>query len=230
MAGVTEEENVAIPLAMVAFMAIAFYNVLELTAMALSVFKRKSGLYFWSFLLATWGIFFHTLGFLIHVFEMVTNPFGWVTIAVIGWIPTVTGQSVVLYSRLHLLESNRTILRAVLGMIITNVFICHLPVIIIVYTGITVADSTPYDKAYAVWEKHQATLFCLQEITLSGLYLWNVHKARRTLGALHGNQYSKLLRHLATVMVMVIMLDVLVLALEHKGLYNIQNAIKGAAY
>ncbi|KAL6402651.1 hypothetical protein AUP68_14105 [Ilyonectria robusta] len=45
-----------IGLAMVSF--IALYNVIELNVIIFFIFKRKSGLYFWSFFFATWGIFF----------------------------------------------------------------------------------------------------------------------------------------------------------------------------
>ncbi|RYP54619.1 hypothetical protein DL768_000679 [Monosporascus sp. mg162] len=230
MAVIEVSEDIAVALAMAAFMAIAFYNVLELTVILFSLFKRKSGLYFWSFFLATWGVFFHTLGFLTSIFGIIKSAPGWMTIAVIGWIPMVTGQSLVLYSRLHLVEGNRLILRLVLGMIITNAFIGHIPNIIVAYAGALAADPAPYDAAYNVYEKVHVTLFATQEVIISGLYIRNVYKSKHTLGALHGAQYAKVLRHLAVVNVMVIMLDVLVLVLEYKGLYNMQNAIKGAVY
>ncbi|RYO96740.1 hypothetical protein DL764_007405 [Monosporascus ibericus] len=230
MAVIGVSDSIAIARAMTAFMAIAFYNVLELTVILFSFFERKSGLYFWSFFLATWGIFFHTLGFLTYIFGIIKSAPGWMAIAIVGWIPMVTGQSLVLYSRLHLVEGNRLVLRLVLGMIITNFFICHIPTIIISYGRALAADSAPYDAAYTVYEKVQMTMFATQEVIISSLYLWNLYKSRHKLGALHGAQVGKTLRHLAIVNVVVIMLDVLVLVLEYIGLYNMQNVIKGAVY
>ncbi|KAJ2893179.1 hypothetical protein MKZ38_008939 [Zalerion maritima] len=230
MAAIEVTADVAIALAMAAFMAVAIYNVLELTVILFSLFKRRSGLYFWSFFLSTWGIFFHTLGFLTSVFGIIESAIGWMTIAVFGWIPMVTGQSLVLYSRLHLVEENPLVLRMVLGMIITNVFVCHIPIIIIAYSGALAADSAPYDAAYVVYEKVQVTLFFMQEVIISGLYVWNVHKSKHVLGFLHGAEFGKTLRHLTVVNVVVILLDVTVLVLEYKGLYNMQNVIKGAVY
>lgn len=52
---------------------------------------------------------------------------------VVGWVCMVTGQSIALYSRLHLVDHDPSRLRFVLAMIITNVIISHVPVIIMVF-------------------------------------------------------------------------------------------------
>ncbi|KAL6406177.1 hypothetical protein AUP68_10741 [Ilyonectria robusta] len=69
-----------IGLAMVSF--IALYNVIELNVIIFFIFKRKSGLCFWSFFFATWGIFFHTISYLMWNFSVLKNAVAWVTIAV----------------------------------------------------------------------------------------------------------------------------------------------------
>ena len=42
--------------AVVAFLSIALYNVIELAFIIYVTFKKRSGLYFWSFVIATRGI------------------------------------------------------------------------------------------------------------------------------------------------------------------------------
>ncbi|KAH6869391.1 hypothetical protein B0T10DRAFT_568917 [Thelonectria olida] len=84
-----------------------------------------------NFFVATWGIFLHTISYLMWNFGVLKNAVAWITIAVIGWVPMVTGQSLVLYSRLHLIVYDERILRLVLAMIISDVFIGHVPTIIV---------------------------------------------------------------------------------------------------
>lgn len=59
--------------AIVAFTSIALYNVIELTCIIFIIFKRRRGLYFTSFCVATWGIPPHTIGFLILALEAHTK-------------------------------------------------------------------------------------------------------------------------------------------------------------
>lgn len=206
------------------------YNVIELNAIIFSMFQRKSGLYFWSFFAATWGIFFHRISYLMWTFGILNNAVAWVTIAVIGWVPMVTGQSLVLYSRLHLIAYDERILRLVLAMIIANVFIGHVPTIIVAYGAILVLEPGPYITAYSVYEKIQVSLFFIQEVIVSGLYIWYIYKALQMQEALRGAQASRMLYHLVVVNILVIILDVVVLVLEYNNLYNLQTTIKGMVY
>ncbi|KAM6514016.1 hypothetical protein FALCPG4_015199 [Fusarium falciforme] len=216
--------------AMVSVIGIALYNVIELNFIVFSIFKRKSGLYFWSFFVATWGIFFHTISYLLWNLGVLKNAVAWVTIAVVGWVPMVTGQSLVLYSRLHLIMYDRRILRLVLAMIITNVFIGHVPTIIVAYGAILAPEPGTYATSYSVYEKIQVSLFFIQEVIISGLYIWYSYKTLQMQEALHGAQASRMLYHLVVVNILVLVLDITVLVLEYNNLYSLQTAIKGMVY
>ncbi|KAH6953889.1 hypothetical protein BKA56DRAFT_504231 [Ilyonectria sp. MPI-CAGE-AT-0026] len=205
------------------------YNVIELNVIIFFIFKRKSGLCFWSFFFATWGIFFHTISYLMWNFSVLKNAVAWVTIAVIGWVPMVTGHSLVLYSRLHLILYDERILRLVLAMIITNVFIGHVSTIIVAYRAILAPEPGPYVTAYPVYEKTQMSLF-IQEMIISGLYIWYTYKAFQMQEALRGAQASRMLYYLVVGSILVIILDVAVLVLEYNNPYNFQPAIKGMVY
>jgi hypothetical protein len=86
---------------MAAFVAIALYNVVELSFIIGVMFKRRRGLYFWSFLISTWSIAPYTVGFIIKFFtDMPSITYVYITLIVVGWCGMVTGQSVVLVSLL----------------------------------------------------------------------------------------------------------------------------------
>ena len=93
--------DIGTALAITSFIAIALYNVVELNFIIFATFKKKRGLYFWSFLVATWSIAPYAVGFLIKGLQLSTVSIFYVTLIVVGWIGMVTGQSVVLYSRLQ---------------------------------------------------------------------------------------------------------------------------------
>lgn len=112
--------------------AVAWVYAVELNITICLTFKRKGGLYFWSLLLSSWGLTLHALGFILK-FLVGT---GWrlnIPLITTGWVAMVTGQSFVLYSRLHLVVRNQRALRYILYLILTNVFALHLPMVIFTY-------------------------------------------------------------------------------------------------
>jgi hypothetical protein len=81
------------------------YNSVELITMVLLTFKRYRGLYFWSLTLSSAGITPYALGFLLKYMKVTTGNLRWIGVffLTIGWYPMITGQALVLWSRLHLL-------------------------------------------------------------------------------------------------------------------------------
>jgi hypothetical protein len=220
------------------FLAIAIYNSIELVFIIITAFKKRSGLYFWSFIFATLGIAVHGIGFLLQDFKIVTNSYLSTTLIMLGWYPMVTGQSIVLYSRLHLIVRNQKRLRAVLIMIICNAIIGHLPTTVLIY-GSNSNNPTSFLGIYNIYEKIQVTLFFIQEVILSGLYIYETTKILRVRnidsGSSNGNINSgnsnrKMMRHLLGSNILIILLDLTILALEFCDLYSLQTAYKGAAY
>lgn len=215
--------------AIIVFISLAFNNVVELNILTFYAFKHRKSLYFWSFVVATWGIALHQIGFLI---KDLGSPHGYLytTLICIGWYGMVTGQSCVLYSRLHIVMQSRKILRAVLAMIIVDAIICHVPITVMVY-GANTADPEPFVVPYSIYEKFQVTIFFIQEFVISGLYIWETLKIMRLEGSLQVSQRTRrVMSHLLYVNVLIIILDTTVLGLEYAGLYTIQTAYKGFAY
>ncbi|KAF4506531.1 hypothetical protein G6O67_006607 [Ophiocordyceps sinensis] len=82
----------------------------------------------------------------------------------------VTGQSLVLYSRLHFVMHRPKLLRYVLAMIVANAIWLGIPVIVLV-CGSSSTKPDAFEPVYAVFEKVQLSVFTVQELVLSGLYI-----------------------------------------------------------
>lgn len=213
----------------VAFFTVALYNFIELNFIIAATFKRRRGLYFWSFVIATWGIAPYTIGFLLRAFYPSINSYIYVTIFIIGWWPLVTGQSMVLYSRLHLILHKDNWLRIILTMIIVDAIICYVPTTIMVY-GANSERFGPFVHPYAIYEKIQVTIFFLQEMIMSGIYILETIKLLR-LTAITGRVANRnMLKHLIAVSIVIALLDMPILVLEYAGFYDYQTAYKVAAY
>lgn len=138
MAALTNPDNprsygINLPTAMViaAFCAIAWVNTLEMQARIWLKFKRFRGLYFWCLVLSSWGCAIHALGFVILDFRIIMQANAVGVVIGVSWWCMVTGQALVLYSRLHLVVQDSRKVRWVLVMIITNFFILHLPIMLL---------------------------------------------------------------------------------------------------
>lgn len=123
--------NLATAMVIAAFRAVAWVNTIELQARIWLTFNRYTGLYFWSLLLSSLGCAFHALGFLFLDFRLIKNANAVGVMIGVSWWCMVTGQALVLYSRLHLVVRDRRKIRWVLAMIITNFFILHLPIMLL---------------------------------------------------------------------------------------------------
>jgi hypothetical protein len=142
--GITGRLDTTLPIAMTisAFTAVAWYNVVELNVMIWMTFRRHSGLYFYSLLASSWGILIYALAFLMKFFQVWTNNYVSVALITVGWYAMVTGQSLVLYSRLHLVVRDRSKIRWVLYMIIIDFFLFHIPTTVLTF-GVRVLLSLP---------------------------------------------------------------------------------------
>lgn len=112
--------------------ALAMYNALELVVMVFLTFRRYHGLYFYSLLVSGLAIIPYSLGFLLDLLSVTTGKARWfaVTLITVGWWPMVTGQAVVLWSRLHLIVvggKGERVIRWTKWMILINAIVLHLP-------------------------------------------------------------------------------------------------------
>ncbi|OAA43599.1 integral membrane protein [Metarhizium rileyi] len=216
-------------LVIVAFVALALYNAMELNVIIFSTFRRFKGLYFWSFVAATNGIIPHSIGFLLKNVVGSHNYGVYITLVAIGWVPMVTGQSLVLYSRLHLIFWNKLYLRIVLGIIIVNAITLHTPIIILMYGSNSSPDNS-WVHPYVIYEKIQVTMFFLQELIISAIYIKSCFAFFDVQDSLYGDGVPRMRRHLLWVNVFVILLDIPILCLEYTDFYDLQTAYKALVY
>lgn len=216
-------------LIVVVFLSVAIYNFAELNVKIFTTFKRRQGLYFWSFTIATWGILFNSVGYLLKHLEVTTEGNVYATIILIGWCSMISGQSVVLYSRLHIVMHNAKRLRAVLYMIIVNAIWLHIPIIILVY-GANSNNPGPYTKPYSIYEKIQLSVFIVQELIISGLYVYETIKLLRLERTIGNSGTRIVLHHLIYVNILVMLLDFSIVGLEFANLYEIQTSWKPLVY
>src|ERR1700712_2005699 len=91
----------------------------------------------------------------------------------LGWLILVPGQSLVLYSRLHLISQNRALLRFVFWLIIIDTFVLCVPTTVLMLNA-NFTHATHYVNGYAIMEKIEMTVFTTQEFLISGIYLWEI--------------------------------------------------------
>ncbi|KAI9855533.1 MAG: hypothetical protein M1813_009761 [Trichoglossum hirsutum] len=228
VAGATLHASVPVAMSISAFTGISWYNVLELNVIIWFTFKQRRGLYFYSLLAASWGIVLHQLGYIMRFFQVCSNDYISEAVVNLGWYLMVTGQSFVLFSRLHLVVRDHRKVRWVLYMIIIDFFIFHIPTSTLDF--FCVYNVAKYFPAFNVMEKTQVTGFFLQEAAISGLYIFETRKLLRPAESFQKEKIRRVMRHLIYINVFIILLDIVVLVTEYAGLFSIQVTFKGAVY
>lgn len=166
-------------IAVAILMALSLYNALELAAMILLTFKKRSGLYFWSLVLATAGVFAYSVGMTIWYYRKAPSYIGLI-INNVGWIIMVSGQSFVLYSRLHLVVIQTHQLNAIFWMIVIVGAATYIPATIIQFGSFAKIYYNSFQRASNIFEPIQMTAFSAQEIIISGFYLKEIFCLSRT--------------------------------------------------
>ncbi|KAL4735675.1 hypothetical protein BDV11DRAFT_211828 [Aspergillus similis] len=214
--------------AFTAFASVTLYNSIELIILCLASFKRYQGLYFWSLLISSCSLIINCLGFVLLFFTSVT-PFLAVTFVLIGWYAMVTGHSMVLWSRLHLVLHNPGFLRATLYLIIANAVIMQVPVTVLLYGAVGPRSPTRrvFVRGYSIMERIQLVVFCVQECLLSAIYIWETAKLLRLRPQ---RAHRVILTQLLAINVVILILDIVVVVFQYSGLFALQVVFKPVAY
>ncbi|KAH7038981.1 integral membrane protein [Macrophomina phaseolina] len=228
--------SVALSYWLVAFYAIAWYNCIELFVVIWRTFRSRGNLYFCSCVVATFGIVIHVLGFILKNFRIYTDSMVTMVMTVAGWICFVTGQSLVLYSRLHLVVHDSRILRTCMTVIICGAIFGHIP-IIVVALGANSSMSAAFTLPYSIMEKIQLSIFFVQETFISVLYVVYTLRILRTVQTLrqheaHSSRLAtrKVLHNLIYVNLITTILDITLLSVEYSGHYLVQTGFKPTVY
>lgn len=218
----------AVEILVVCFSAVALYNAIELIAVIFLTFNRYSGLYFWTMLLSdVFGVIPHAVGYVFEFFGIGPIWVG-VTLSTTGFYFMVPGQSVVLYSRLHLLILNRKLLRGVLYLIIFDSVVLLVPTTVLTYSTIFLRTESVI-RGYNVVERLQVACFCAQEMFISALYIIETAKLLRLRPARDAYR-NRIMYELIAINVVIILMDVALLVMQYVGLYILQTTLKAAVY
>jgi hypothetical protein len=157
-------DSLALKIVIGLFTGLTIYNAIELAVLILLTFSHYTGLYFWSLLFSSFGHVLYALGFLFKFFEIIVGDARWASVVplTVGWYLMVTGQSVVLWSRLHLIvigERAELVLKYTKWMIIIDFLILHVPTSVMTFGSSGDVNTVNFVKAYNVIEKYQMTGF-----------------------------------------------------------------------
>ncbi|KAJ9653930.1 hypothetical protein H2201_009073 [Coniosporium apollinis] len=142
----------------------------------------------------------------------------------------ITGQSLILWSRLHLIvsgEKGRKILLYTKWMIIIDAIILHIPTTVVTYGSNGDINTATFVEVYNIVEKIQMTGFFLQEVILSSIYIIETVRILRT--SFQPNT-RRLMHQLVCINVIIIIMDTGLLSMEYASLYLLETVTKGVCY
>ncbi|KAF2653474.1 hypothetical protein K491DRAFT_602720, partial [Lophiostoma macrostomum CBS 122681] len=190
-------------------------------------FSRWTGKYFYCLVVATVGVFIFELGIFFLVFKPEYSPYG-VTVCInSGWTAMVTGQSLVLWSRLNLVCRSQWKLKAILYMIIADGVLIH--VIQTVFSFLN-GRMDPTYKPFEVMEKVSIVMFTVQEIIISSVYLFETVRILRVGELVHKKSNRRRVQLLFLANIAIIAIDVTTITLEFVGLWGVWCSFKGFGY
>ncbi|KAL4884460.1 hypothetical protein BJY04DRAFT_182561 [Aspergillus karnatakaensis] len=222
-------ENPVVPFVLASFVALVYYNAAELIVLTLARFKRRGSLYFWCLLVTSLSLIPHNTGFVLLFFRPDVSRYIAVSLITTGWCGTVTGHSLVLWSRLHFVLHNNRLLNGLLVLICVDAFLLCIPTTALLFGSVspdlTISDT--FSAGYNIMERIQLVGFCIQEATLSGIYVWETAKLLRLRPE---HQHNRILAQLLAINIIVLFIDFTVVVIEYVGFYAVQVMFKPVAY
>lgn len=219
-------ENTTRTSLLVAMLTLAIYMAFIIDLKVLATFKRRNTLYCWSILIASTGIKSHSLGIILKWF---VGQCPWVVntaFATFGWWGMVTGQSLVLYSRLHLVVRQQRLLRLVLTMIVTDFVIFQIPTTVLTF-GSNQQDPGIWLRIYNVFERIQLIIFTLQELLISFIYIQAAFKMFQPTNTVNVQNTQK---YLIYINLLCIVLDVSFVIEVYTGDWVYKTGTQSLAY
>ncbi|KAI0893174.1 hypothetical protein F4806DRAFT_505155 [Annulohypoxylon nitens] len=215
-----------------AFFGIAVYNAFEVFILMFKTFRRKNTLYFWTILVANTGVLMCLL--YTFVFWGLAPVMPMAVLTSLGWILMSTGQSLVLYLRLHLVIRDRQKLRWILYLIIFTFVTLQIPATV---CFLALNASPPgsekgkkFKEGFNVLKIAQLAGFLLQEAIISGVYVYAFHMTSKRLRMVREDQVRRMLHELIALVFVVVLFDVALIVDELVGDYHVQTTLRPAIY
>ncbi|KAI1207429.1 uncharacterized protein F4807DRAFT_469266 [Annulohypoxylon truncatum] len=214
------------------FLGIAVYNALEVYLLMFKTFRRKNTMYFWTILVSNSGVF-PCLLYMFHLWGLAPN-FPMAVCTSVGWVFMSTGQSFVLYLRLHLVLHDRRKLRWVLSLIIFTFVTLQVPATVTFLAMSSYPPDSrkgkPFKDAFGVFKVAQLVGFMIQEVVIAGIYLYSFRCTSQRLRMVREDQVKKMMHELIALVVIVVLLDGALTVNELVGNFQIQTTLRPAVY
>jgi hypothetical protein len=207
------------------FIGISLYNSIELIVLCFVTFKKYNSCYFWSLLIASISIILFALGYLITIFRLGIIYAGLAT-ETVGWYGLVVGQSMVLWSRLHLIVHNQWIIQGTLAMIIVLAILFLIPATVFEF-GVHSNHSNRFYTGFNIFERIQLVGISVQEIILSTIYSW---EAARLLRMRPRDHYHGILVQLLVINLAMVCMDAAIIGSQYAGYFIIHVTLKAMVY
>ncbi|CAG8369060.1 unnamed protein product [Penicillium salamii] len=221
-------EDQTMGVAVIIIISLALYNAIELSVLIPFSFKTFRSLYFWALLVSsTLGLIPTSLGTSFQYFDLVPL---WLSLVLsnIGFVCMVPTQSVVLYSRLHLISQNFRLLTIIKWVIIVDSIILLIPTITMNF-GSEYFPRSPWVHGFSIVERAQITWFSVQEILISSVYIWETVRLIK-ISPEEDKKRHKILWELIGINIVAIVMDLTLLTLEFLGYYFTQIILKALVY
>lgn len=139
----------------------------------------------------------------------------------------IPSESLVLWSRLHLVTQHQRLLRLISWLIIsTTIFLC-IPTITLSWGASMQPEQEHFVRGYAIIEKLELVVFSAQEIFISGVYIWEV---RKLYGVVCEKASRNIMCEIIVINVVIILFDVAMIVVQFNDFYEIQTTMKGMIY
>ncbi|KZL82804.1 integral membrane protein [Colletotrichum incanum] len=214
---------------MIAFAATAYYNTIETFFSIFTTFKRRQGKYFWSMVVANTGINVNVIAFILRYFGYYHEAIFTSSIIIpLAWYSMVTGQAIVLWSRLHLVVHSQRKIRLILSMIILNAVTMHIPETVIFF----LANKNPkqWTMPFMIYEKVELIIFTIQETIIGALFFCEGYKSLKPLSAIKPKAVTSMVGYLVALFPVVFILDTGLIILEYNDKFEIQTMCKPFVY
>ncbi|KAK2054430.1 integral membrane protein [Colletotrichum caudatum] len=223
-------------MAIAALATAGIYNAAEIYVFIFAKFRRRQGRYFWSMVVADSGILVHAVALLAHHICRSAGAAGVSfvpgALALLGWIAMVTGQSLVLWSRLRLVVYNRRWIRSVLVLIVADACVLHLPMAVV--WGLSMAAPPPARAAwlrrFVLYDKVAIVLFSFQETLITGIFARQGFLNLKPLFAFKARTARRVCVYLLGLFVIVLLLDVGLVLLDYTNHSIFQTTSKPFVY
>jgi hypothetical protein len=200
-------------LATAGFIATGLFCGLQMLVLIGSTFRRWTSLYFWSLVITTLCTISINISNILYYWVLKNSCLGiTLLLEVPGYLFYVPFEFLILYSRLHLIQTGEKTKRSVLYAIIVEWVVVEVPLAVL-SVGVMLAPTTSFGVIYLDWSKAEWVIYLVMDCILSGVYVYQI---RRMWGSDTDPKLRWVLRQVAAMTVFILLVDALYIVLWFK--------------